>query len=252
VRLLVPPLVGSAAMMGIMMLAPANAWRQAVMPPPDNLLLVIPYSLRYAFDFIRFTIRGQLTPFVVYAAAAALLTLAAFSAARLRLSLRQLLTGAAVALGVMYALIVCSFAPSAYAGLAYPAGRALMPGSFILLAGLGAAAGFLALALRRVLPAGLKEWLPLAALIALILVSLYPFRALSVVRRDIDQLSPRAERWDARNIEILAQMARGESQILVKQTDVVQNLEDIGPDPTQWVNICAADFYGVQSITANP
>ncbi len=261
-QLLAAPLAGTIVMMVIMMLAPANSWRQAVMPPPSNPLLVIPYSLRYAADFILYTIRGQIIPFLVYGAIVAVIAFLCAPPGMARLRLRALLVGVAIALAAMYLLIICSFAPSAYANLAYPAGRALMPGGFALLAGLGTAATLLGLAARQVLglPASsgasgtsFRRRLTVpAALVLLVAFSLYPLRAMTVVRADIARLAVRAERWDARNAEILQELAAGKQDIQVRQVDVVQTLEDMGPDPSQWINGCASDFYGARSITASP
>jgi hypothetical protein len=32
----------------------------------------------------------------------------------------------------------------------------------------------------------------------------------------------------------------------------VRTLEDLGPEPKHWINVCAAVYYGARSITANP
>jgi hypothetical protein len=65
-------------------------------------------------------------------------------------------------------------------------------------------------------------------------------------------MSAWAERWDTRNAQILQQLATGQTAVRVQQTDVVQTLEDIGPEPTFWINACASVFYGASSIQANP
>jgi hypothetical protein len=77
-------------------------------------------------------------------------------------------------------------------------------------------------------------------------------RAAAIPRKDIQQLSVRAARWDARNLEIQQTLAAGQTDLRVMQTDVVQGLEDIGPDANYWLNRCTADYYGAHSITANP
>lgn len=245
-------LAGSLLMMGVMALSPANIWRQAVMPPPDNMLLIIPYSLRFAGNFIFYTLRGQSTSFLVYMALLGALGLLAVPTGQRRLSPKVGLAGAGVSLLVMYALIVCSFAPSALAALSYPAGRALMPGSFALLAGLGCAALFLGLTLRSVIPEAKQGWLMGLAVVMLLLLSLYPFRASIVARKDMDQLSSWAARWDTRDQQIRQAVAAGNLDITVRQVEVVQSLEDIGPDATHWINKCASVFYDAHSITAAP
>ncbi len=253
ILMLAAPLAGSLLMMALMSLAPANAWRQAVMPPPDNLLLVIPYSLRFAGDFVLYTLRGQIVPFLTYMAIIGMVALLAFPAGAFHLTLRAGLAWSAVSLLGMYILIVCSFAPSAFAGLAYPAGRALMPGAFALLAGLGGLAFLLGTAVRQVLaPILARGWAALAAPALLVLFCLYPLRAAAVAQNDIARLSVNAARWDARHMQILLEVHTGTPDVRVRQVEVVQSLEDMGPDSTRWVNSCAAGFYGARSISANP
>ncbi|MBE3039069.1 MAG: hypothetical protein IMZ62_09700 [Chloroflexi bacterium] len=251
-RLLVLPLLGSLAMMGLMALAPANSFRQEVMPPPAHLWQIVPVSLRYAWDFIFYFVRGQLTPVLVYGLITLSIGLLALKADALQLSLRSALTGAVLSLAGMYGLVACSFAPSAYANLQYPAGRAQMPAGIALLAGLAAAAFFIAMALRKVIQFQSKSWLKIAVTLLLLAACLYPLRAAAIPRKDIQQLSVRAARWDARNHEIQQTLAAGQTDLRVAQTDVVQGLEDIGPDANYWLNRCAADYYGAHSITANP
>lgn len=251
-RLLAWPLAGSLGMMVLMLLSPGNAFRQAVLPPPANLFEIVPVSLRYGWDFIYQTLRGAPTPFLVYVLLVGLIALLAYRDRASRLSVREALVGVFVSLLAVYALVVCSFAPSAYAGLQYPAGRAQMPAAFVLLAGLGATAFFAADLLRRAFPLQRKAWAGYAAVALLLAASLYPFRAATVVNRDLAQLSVRAGRWDARNAQILTAAADGQQDIQVRQIDVVQGLEDIGPDADYWVNRCAALYYGVRSITAKP
>ena len=248
-RLLAFPLAGTLAMMLIMASAPANAWRQDALPPPDNLLLILPYSLRYAWDFIFYSLRGAPLPFLVFC-------LAVFSLCLLlpsyTISPRKAAAAAALSLLAGYALVVCAFAPSVYAGLAYPAGRAQMPGHAALLAALSAAAFFAAAGLRGTLPARRAAWLDALAVVLLLAAALYPLRALAVPRADAAQLSVRAERWDARTAQISADRAAGQVDLQVREVDVVQSLEDMGPNPNHWINRCAAVYFEVNSITALP
>jgi len=251
-RLLVLPLLGSLAMMGLMALAPANAFRQEVMPPPAHLWQIVPVSLRYTWDFIFYFVRGQLTPVLVYVLMTLLIGLLAVKRDAPQLSVRGALAGAFLSLAGMYGLVVCSFAPSAYANLQYPAGRAQMPATIALLAGLAAAAFFMAMALRKGIQFQSKSWLKIGVTLLLLVSCLYPLHAAAIPRKDIQQLSVRAVRWDARNLEIQQTLTAGQTDLRVPQTDVVQGLEDIGPDTNYWLNRCAADYYGAHSITANP
>jgi hypothetical protein len=253
IGLLAAPFLGTLIMMTIMAMAPANAWRQAVMPPPANLLLIVPFSLRFAGDYILYSLRGQIVPFLIYGGAVGLVAFLAFPTSASRLNLRVGLLGVLISLLGMYALIVCSFAPSAYAGLSYPAGRALMPACFALLAGLGATAVFIGVSARQAVASSTHHaWLEVAALVLFVLVCLYPFRAAAVVQKDIARLSITSARWDARDVQIRQSIVNGNLDVQVKQVDVVESLEDMGPNPTQWVNACVSVFYGARSVTAKP
>lgn len=148
-----------------------------------------------------------------------------------------------------YALIACSFAPSAYAGLSYPAGRALMPAFAVLLLAVVASAAAAAVLLARAIR---LRWLPLAALLLALALSLYPLRGVRLARADIERLSTWAERWDARDAAIQQQFAAGMRDVQVQEIEVVRTLEDLGPDASHWVNVCAALYYDLSSITAGP
>lgn len=246
------PLLGTLLMMLVMMNAPANQWRQEVMPPPDNLLMIVPYSLRYAADFVFYSVRGAPVPFAAFALVIFCAILLGLEPTAASLSARRSALGVGLSLLFAYLFIVCSFAPSAFADLAYPAGRALMPGHFALLAGLGSAAGFAALLVRAMIPPRVAVWAAALAGVALLAASLYPLRALPVIRRDVAALSVRAERWDARSAQIRADIAAGQFEVQTRQVDVVQSLEDIGPRANFWINRCAAVYYGANAIIANP
>jgi hypothetical protein len=249
--LVLAPLGGSLLALVVMFFSPQNADRLAVMPPPDNLLLIIPYTLRFVAAFIYHALRGQITPFIVFVLTIGVISFLAFRAQKPLLSLRAALRSLFLSLLVMLVLIAASIFPSVYAGLLYPAGRALMPAAFALLIGLSAAIFFAAEALRH-LTISRKSWLPAAALLLLMLVSFYPFRAASVQRYDLDRLSVWAERWDTRDQQIRQSLADGTNDVLAREIEVVWSLEDMGPNPSHWINRCAAILYGAHSITANP
>ncbi len=243
---------GALLALAALALAPSNAMRQAVMPPPDNLFDVLTYSLRYALDFTTLSLRAQPLPNLVFAGLAALIAFLAGGELAGRVPLRTALAGAAVALGSGFVLVVCCMAPSAYGALLYPPDRALMTARFAFLLGLGGAAVFAGLAARRAVPQ--PRWSALRTLAALLLLAgcIYPLRALPAQRAEISVLSLKAARWDGRDAQIRAQAGAGVRAVQVQETDVVQGLEDLGPDPAGWVNGCAARYYQVDSITANP
>ena len=135
-RLAAGALVGSLLAMGVMALSPSNVWRQAAMPPPAHPLDLVTYSLRYAADFIQYSLRGQPLPILVFSLTVGLIVALWLGQPAGRVSTRLALAGIPLSLGLGFGLVVCCVAPSAYAGLLYPAGRALMPARFAFLLGL--------------------------------------------------------------------------------------------------------------------
>jgi hypothetical protein len=245
-------LVGSLLAMGVMALSPSNAWRQAAMPPPANPIDLITYSLRYAADFSYYSLHGQPLPILVFSATIALISYLALAQHPRRIAAAWALAGIPLSLVLGYGLIVCCVAPSAYAGLLYPAGRALMPARFAFLLGLSGAAICTAAALFAwTQPRRPQRWKLLATLL-LLAACAYPMRALPLQRAEIAQMQVKAERFDQRDAQIRAARAQGITNIQVQEVDVVQSLEDLGPDVDAWVNVCARAYYQVSGIWALP
>ena len=257
-RVFIPALLGAVAAMVLELLSPSNAWRQAALPPPSSLWQLIEYILRYTFDFTRDTLRGMPVPILVLVLLSACLAYTGYWRYRTTAPrMSSILLGALAGLVFGILLSSAAIAPSVYAGLEFPAGRALMPARFALLCGLASAAACLAALPRLVIAPTAGRVLLVTALTALVLLAcaFYPLHALTSLEPERRQLAAWAVRWDARDAKIralLAAQSPAPSQLLVQQVEVVQGLEDIGPDPLAWVNRCAAGYYGVHTIIANP
>lgn len=250
-RVLLPGLGGAAAAMVLMLLSPSNAWRQAALPPAPNLAQLLEHILRYTFDFTRDTLRGLPVPLSILAVLSACIAYVGFW--RGRVEVVKPIHVIAYSFGFLVASIMlaaCAIAPSVYAGLQFPAGRALMPPRFALQAGIA----FAAACLPGVLPVQISKSALTALLAALLTLAacLYPLRAAAALEPQRSELAAWAVRWDERDAQILALRAQGQTGPVVRQVEVVSGLEDFGPDPGNWVNRCAAGFYQLDSITARP
>ncbi len=247
-RFTAAPLVGSLLAMAVMMGSPSNEWRMAAIAPAPGPLDLVLITLRYAFDFTFFSFRGQPVPLAAFAVGMGALAYLGVWKDRAALGAGRAFVYAGLAALMGFAFLCCAIAPSVYAGGQYPAGRAMMVGRFAFLAGWGGAFFFAAAALAslrwRVLP-----WLAAAGLA---LACLYPLRGLPALQAEAHELQIRAVRWDARTAEIHTQIEAGERDLFVREIDVAQGHFDMGPDSSFWVNRCVAEFYGVDSITANP
>lgn len=247
VFLLLSGLSGSLLTMLIMALSPANEWRQALLPPPPSLAVWFVTLIRYTGDFVVDTVRTLPLPLLVWVSlCAALGWLLTDAQAKHPIPgwMGWLLLGGGV-LGAAAAI-----APSVYAGLQYPAGRALMTARFPLLSGLGLAAAVWSIWLKGRLPSAVQRRLGAAVLVVLLAVGAYSLRAVQLPLHEAEVLAEKAERWDARQQQILTQRAEGLQTIRVREVDVVSTLEDLTSQAEHWVNGCAADFYRVERIIA--
>ncbi len=249
------PLVGSLIALGLMLLSPSNAWRQAALPPPENLGLFLTSLLRYMLDFLHSTIRGAPVPVLAMLLLSGALGILLFG--RHVLSNRQAALGLLVSLAAGLALAASAMAPSVYAGLQFPAERALSPVRFALFGGLNAGAVFAAWLLRAWLarlprPRQALPYTDLVLLLALIAGFSYTARHLASPLPEQERMQIWAERWDDRDQAIRGQLNQGIRDILTRETEVVQGIADYGPDPASWINRCAAAWYGADTLTARP
>jgi hypothetical protein len=244
--------LGAAAAILFMFLSPSNTHRLVGMPSPDNLWLIIPTAFRYVFDFIFYSIRGQLTPYLVFGAMSAAVSFLVLLAKPLRISMRAVWLGLLSVVALTILFIAASFAPSAYANLQYPGNRALMPAAFLLLAGLGASIFLACAALLRLADPIPATWLQTGALVLLLACAVYPLYAVTNLLPEQQRLATWAERWDERDAQIRQAVLDGTPDIQVQQIEVVRTLEDLDPYAYHWINNCAAIYYGARSITAKP
>jgi hypothetical protein len=153
---------------------------------------------------------------------------------------------------IAYLLIVVSFAPSVY-GQSYPVERARFAGQVILVTALmieGAELGVLFAQWRP----RLVESLSLGTITAFLLIvaALYPLRAAWLTLAEVPEYRERAELWDEREAMILSLRAEGQTDLIVPQLNGVNGVKEMDTYATHWINICAAEYYKVNSIQAIP
>ena len=148
-----------------------------------------------------------------------------------------------------FALIVAGFAPSVY-GQAFPAERARFICRLLMTAALmieGACFGI-------VLAQWKMRWSSMTTTLAMILLAisaLYPLRAAwAVVQNKRPYYNRWSSVWDYRQAQIIADKSKGVKDIVSFKMYSIEGVGELGSDPKLWINVCAANYYGVHSISA--
>ncbi len=243
-------LVGSLLALAVLALAPANALRLGNAPP--SLFDLIFKTLQYPSLFIIDTFRSLPLPTLIsiILPAALFLGLNTLPPQADPTKTRSRIIFFMVAVLVLaYLLIAASFAPSVY-GQSYPVPRARFAARVILTCALileGALMGvWIANASMRFFqPKAVRRF----AIIALMLLSLYPLRTAWHNFMDVPAYQNRALAWDLRDAKIRALQTEGVRDVVVPflKKEVIQ---DLGDHTKFRLNRCAAAIYKVDLIIA--
>lgn len=149
-------------------------------------------------------------------------------------------------------LIAAGFSTSAY-GQSYPVARARFFAHYfmtIVLVLEGVLLGiWLAGHSAKFAAVRLPSWAGAALLLAL---ALYPVRAGLQTLQEAPRYREREQAWDKRDAHIYKLREQGQTDLTVPQFDGVNGVKELDTYKTHWVNICAAKYYGVNSIRAVP
>jgi hypothetical protein len=222
--LLVCSLLGALAALIIMALAPANAIRTQTATP--GLVELVSRLVYYPSYFILDTLRAFPIPTLVSIVLPMLLFYVKYTGtsedlsreARNRLGILMI-----AVLLLTYIFISAGFAPSAY-GQSYPVPRARFIGRVLMTMALTTEGAVL---------------------------MFYPLRTTGRTYAEIPVYQERAAAWDARETEIKALKAKGETDLVVRFLSE-ERMQDLGDHSGFRLNRCAAALYGVKSIVAVP
>jgi len=248
-------LLGSLAAMGTLFFSPATRMRQGLIGPAPDLISLVRMSLSNAFIFMYITL-GESAFSLLIVLITAILAGYGLVAARLTdadLDPGKLISVLFLAPLVTYLLTVCVVAPFAFGESAYPEARVLINAmlpmvGMVMLEGLilGISLGLLQQRSPQLAPIGLRVIL----LLALVGVSLFPlYSTRKVLRSDLPLYQQRARDWDARDAYIRGQVAQGQKDITATAFYSIGKVLELTPNPSNWLNNCAAMYYGADSIT---
>jgi hypothetical protein len=248
-------LIGSLLAITIMFFSPATRMRQGLIGAAPGLIDLVRMSLSNAFVFLYITLGDKAFQLVVLMLATMLAGYAWYSIQMKESTLKvtNLVSALFITPIITYLLVVCVCAPFAYGESTYPEARVLLNATvfmvvMVMVEGLimGISLGLLHQRSREGIPIGLKA----GTLLLLMMVSLFPLYSTRKVINEIPTYRQRAEAWDSRDAQIRLQAEQGQKNINVTGFDSFAGLLEISPTPSNWVNGCAALYYGVRTITA--
>jgi hypothetical protein len=151
---------------------------------------------------------------------------------------------------LMIIVIGFSFAPSAFVR-SFPVGRARFASIVILTLCLALEGGLLGMILAsRLRSTAGNVYVRGAALALLAVLIFYPLRAAPRVYAATNEYRYCAAAWDARNAGIRQAMAEGAADLVVVQLDSIGGVGEYKGNERDWINRCAARFYGLNTLRA--
>ncbi|MCD6576509.1 MAG: hypothetical protein J7K66_00675 [Anaerolineaceae bacterium] len=247
-RLLGTALLGTAVAMGVMIISPGNALRLDTLQQASNLFSIVSISAASAINFISLSIRGLWLPFGVLYGSFVLITYCFISPLDYEIQLKVLLSSLFLIALVAFVLVVCVCAPTAYGMMAYPEQRVLMLAQFVLISGISMEGIITGLVLQKI--SYFNHPFCTVSLFLILVLDIYPLTTLDVRKSDLRYYINRAALWDARDMEIISQIGKKKSNLSVTALDSFAEIAELRGDAGYWVNHCAAEYYKVESISA--
>jgi hypothetical protein len=263
---------GAVVALAAVALAPGNATRQARFPHPPDVLKVAVWSVAYTtFMFSR-----SLVPFIGGAISAAAPHVLGATPRWLSTALEMGTSPIPVITAVVLPAVLMQFAPAstrshakwwplwwipaaafivvcacmapgAYGTSAPPPPRALIIPQYLMTC-LASCWGFAAGARFR-LRGATEQLSPVLIAVTACLLVVAPAAATPRIVASGRALRQWAFTWDRTDRQIRAAHEQGMLDAVVPAVDTIAGVGSISPDAGNWVNICAAKFYGLRSIT---
>lgn len=249
-------MIGTLAAMVAMLLSPSNTARLNTLPENLGFWPSVKDSLQYGLDFTLETLRGLPVPTLlglVFSAALGF-EMAGGQTRSLPFSWRKGLAGIALILGIGFAWVVCSMAPSVFIQTWYPEPRALIVSRFGLELTLFSLGGWMGWFLRGVISIeNPMQVIRVIAVLAALVCAVYGVRGAARPLADLPAYHQYAAQWDQRDAQIRLAAKDGVQDVAVAGlSHLLLRGGDFNTDAGHWYNICAAGYYGVNSIRALP
>ncbi|GAB1469257.1 hypothetical protein MASR2M66_01330 [Chloroflexota bacterium] len=248
IQIIATAFIGFAIGFVVMLLSPAIS--DVASEKSNGVVWVILTSFEYALTFLLDSFKiiplplfiSFLLPFLLFWS----LNKNPYNGA-LRVNSRQLLMWMIFMPFIMGLLIAASFAPSVF-GQSYPVERMRFLARLLMIITLMLEGILLGLLLPDFnIKWKVGVWAPLVALI--IIATAYSLRtAVNLIQVSIPEYRQRADYWDRREALIISKAAAGETDLVIPGLSGIYGVKELDDRPFFWVNKCAAQIYGVNSI----
>jgi hypothetical protein len=245
---LIGVIITSFIAMLIMVAAPGNHLRMDLFHQAGDLGTIFQLSVTFAFDFISQSLRGLPIPIGVCFGIVFILAyhLSAYNNEKIMPG-KTVLWLIIIPL-IAFILIIAICAPTVYGMLTYPEERVLMIARFVMvIAGVfwaGAAGIGSHIFMDRIVDTCL------VSIVILGLFWVYPIRESIRVWNSLSTDLNRAVIWDRRQDLIFNAKIQGQLSITIPAMNSIEGVSELSFDPQFWVNQCAAQYYGLNSIIA--
>ena len=245
---LILAMAGTLIAIVIMLVNPTNSTRVSFYHS-QNLLAGLRVSFSYGLLFIKRSIKFSPLPFGFIAILGFLLS--AQSKAVKEVSWKRRAFTIAAILAITYLLCAADMAPSVVLTDSYPGDRQLFPATFSLILGIFASGWVSAKLILPLLTRIIPQKVIAGSLVAVgIVMLIYLGTTFPLAYDKMSLYQARATAWDARQKMILDEKAARQVNITVPEFDSIYGITELGVNRANWVNRCAAWYYGVKSISA--
>jgi hypothetical protein len=238
---------GSVALsLVIMALSPANFNTGGIYHHPDVGSLIT-QSILFGAGFIWLALKGTPLPYLVVILLGFFVSFSHLPKAGLKVNTMLLEILAAIV--ILFALSVVIMLPSMYANSSYPGDRALLPAQLTLTICLFYIGSKMAELLSAFQPNAFSPRLSVIFQGVLgLALCVYMVRIEPRVYDKLPAYQSRAQAWDLRQQLILNEKAAGIENVIAPAFDSVYGITELHYEATNWVNECAAAYYGVKTI----
>jgi len=241
-------IIATMTALAIMIISPGNSLKFTLTDQAQDLITVISISLNSASSYIYYTLRGQWVPFSVLFLLGVFLSLFSKEEHNGQVSIKKIFFFYLLTPLIIFFLIFCLSAPTAYGMTAYPEKRVLMLALMVLSSGIFFEGFLIGLTLEKYFRN--RRLFQIFSAIGIVLLSVYALFSLPDLKQMIIFYKKRADGWDQQQQEIITQIDQGQKDLVVTALDAHADIAEMRDYSTFWVNVCTAQYYNVDTITA--